>query len=186
MTDFFCDTPVAYCAVLRDRGGPPSPGQPDQADSHRFPVALARGKHLFPFRTEQLSPSAPMVLGSQGPGRVGRRRFFCSLRGRPSTGRSPVVSCPLDAAGSNPLVAFARAHGGEALLDRRPHGARTTHSRRPCQLARVQCGPRRVSVTFVLLPVDLPVDTTVVLEQQERADQPSGGEGALRERRCPL
>src|SRR5215211_3257607 len=35
---------------------------------------MARGKHLFPFRTEQLSPSAPMVLGPQGPGRVGRRR----------------------------------------------------------------------------------------------------------------
>jgi hypothetical protein len=44
--------------------------------SHVFPVALARGKHLFPFRTEKLSPSAPMVLGSQGPGRVGRRRFL--------------------------------------------------------------------------------------------------------------
>src|SRR5215218_10989317 len=41
----------------------------------KFPVAMARGKHLFPFRTEQLSPSAPMVLGPQGPGRVGRRRF---------------------------------------------------------------------------------------------------------------
>ena len=38
-------------------------------------VAIARGKHLFPFRTEKLSPSAPMVLGPQGPGRVGRRRF---------------------------------------------------------------------------------------------------------------
>jgi hypothetical protein len=37
---------------------------------------MARGKHLFPFRTEQLSPSAPMVLGPQGPGRVGRRRFL--------------------------------------------------------------------------------------------------------------
>ena len=44
--------------------------------SHRFPVAMARGKHLFPFRTEKLSPSAPMVLGLKGPGRVGRRRFF--------------------------------------------------------------------------------------------------------------
>ena len=54
------------CVVLRVRG----------ARSQRFPVAMARGKHLFPFRTEQLSPSAPMVLGSQGPGRVGRRRFF--------------------------------------------------------------------------------------------------------------
>ena len=46
---------------------------------------MARGKHLFPFRTEKLSPSAPMVLGSQGPGRVGRRRFFvyeCSRQAR--------------------------------------------------------------------------------------------------------
>ena len=43
--------------------------------SRQFPVVMARGKHLFPFRTEQLSPSAPMVLGPQGPGRVGRRRF---------------------------------------------------------------------------------------------------------------
>ena len=42
----------------------------------QFPVAIAWGKHLFPFRTEQLSPTAPMVLGSQGPGRVGRRRFL--------------------------------------------------------------------------------------------------------------
>ena len=58
--------PVWRCAVLKDRGGWSRP----------FPVALARGKHLFPFRTEKLSPSAPMVLGSQGPGRVGRRRFL--------------------------------------------------------------------------------------------------------------
>ena len=44
--------------------------------SDKLPVAMARGKHLFPFRTEPLSPSAPMVLGPQGPGRVGRRRFL--------------------------------------------------------------------------------------------------------------
>lgn len=43
--------------------------------SHNFPVVTAWGKYLFPFRTEQSSPSAPMVLGPQGPGRVGRRRF---------------------------------------------------------------------------------------------------------------
>jgi hypothetical protein len=36
----------------------------DRPGLARFPVAMARGKHLFPFRTEQLSPSAPMVLGS--------------------------------------------------------------------------------------------------------------------------
>lgn len=32
------------------------------------------GDHLFPFRTEQLSPGEPMVLRNSG--RVGRRRFF--------------------------------------------------------------------------------------------------------------
>ena len=41
---------------------------PSGAGLCQFPVALARGKHLFPFRTEQLSPSAPMVLDPSGPG----------------------------------------------------------------------------------------------------------------------
>src|SRR5215218_3823632 len=36
-------------------------------------AVIATGKHLFPFRTEKLSPLAPMVLGEQSPGRVGRR-----------------------------------------------------------------------------------------------------------------
>jgi DNA-binding transcriptional ArsR family regulator len=58
---------VAVCAVFR--------WLPVRAVSRTFAVAIARGKHLFPFRTEQLSLSAPMVLGPQGPGRVGRRRF---------------------------------------------------------------------------------------------------------------
>src|SRR3954463_458840 len=53
-----------------------------------FSVVIARGRHLFPFRTEQLSPSAPMVLGPRGPGRVGRRRFIYT--GRPH-GRPVVV-----------------------------------------------------------------------------------------------
>ena len=44
--------------------------------SARFPVAMAAGKHPFPFRTRQLSPPAPMVLGGRPPGRVGRRRDF--------------------------------------------------------------------------------------------------------------
>jgi hypothetical protein len=60
--------------------------------SRFFPVALARGKHLFPFRTEKLSPSAPMVLGSQGPGRVGRRRFLNAHE--PPTGRLVALLCP--------------------------------------------------------------------------------------------
>ena len=64
--DGYFDAHVALCSFEG----------PSEAASRRFPVALARGKHLFPFRTEQLSPSAPMVLGPQGPGRVGRRRFL--------------------------------------------------------------------------------------------------------------
>src|SRR6201996_2945762 len=42
----------------------------------KFRWCIAKGRHLFPFRTEQLSLSAPMVLGGQPPGRVGRRRFL--------------------------------------------------------------------------------------------------------------
>ena len=68
--DGFFDARVALCSFEG----------PGEAVSHRFPVALARGKHLFPFRTEKLSPSAPMVLGPRGPGRVGRRRFFYAGR----------------------------------------------------------------------------------------------------------
>ena len=45
-------------------------------------VVFARGPHLFPFRTEKLSPSAPMVLPLKG-GRVGRCQpfFFCPFGG---------------------------------------------------------------------------------------------------------
>src|SRR3954470_12035800 len=44
--------------------------------SRTISVVIARGIHLFPFRTEKLSLSAPMVLGLKGPGRVGRRRLI--------------------------------------------------------------------------------------------------------------
>ena len=47
-------------------------------------VAMARGIHLFPSRTEKLSPVTPMVLRKSG--RVGSRRFLergeLSVRGR--------------------------------------------------------------------------------------------------------
>ena len=36
---------------------------------------MAVGSHPFPFRTRKLSPPAPMVLGWNRPGRVGRRRI---------------------------------------------------------------------------------------------------------------
>ena len=37
-------------------------------------VVIVAGFHLFPFRTEKLSPPAPMVLHTRG--RVGSRRFY--------------------------------------------------------------------------------------------------------------
>src|SRR5687767_14022702 len=37
---------------------------------------MAAGIHLFPFRTEKLSPPAPMVLRGRLRGRVGRRPLF--------------------------------------------------------------------------------------------------------------
>ena len=37
-------------------------------------VVIVAGFHLFPFRTEKLSPPAPMVLHTRG--RVGSRRFL--------------------------------------------------------------------------------------------------------------
>ena len=36
-------------------------------------VAIAAGIHLFPCRTQQLSPQTPKVLGGRPPGRIGSR-----------------------------------------------------------------------------------------------------------------
>jgi hypothetical protein len=41
---------------------------------YKIKVAIAAGHHLFPFRTEKLSPPAPMVLRKSG--RVGRCRIY--------------------------------------------------------------------------------------------------------------
>ena len=77
--DGYFDTRVGgLCSFEGPRGAVPAsaPRAGGALGLEQFPVALAWGKHLFPFRTEQLSPTAPMVLGLHGPGRVGRRRFF--------------------------------------------------------------------------------------------------------------
>ena len=50
-------------------------GAAKPAHIDKLSAVIAVGKHLFPFRTEKLSPPAPMVLGGQPPGRVGRRRI---------------------------------------------------------------------------------------------------------------
>ena len=41
----------------------------------KIPVVMAKGSHLFPYRTQKLSLSAPMVLGWRRPGRVGHCRI---------------------------------------------------------------------------------------------------------------
>ena len=45
------------------------------ASSKPFPVAMTKGSHLFPSRTQKLSPSVPKVLGWTRPGRIGRCRI---------------------------------------------------------------------------------------------------------------
>jgi hypothetical protein len=62
----------------------------------------------------------------------------------------------------------------------RPPGAALARPGR--ERTRVQRRPPLVRVTRLPVLVDLPVDTTVVLEQQEGAQHLSGGERALRER----
>ena len=46
-------------------------------------MPIARGKHLFPYRTQQLSLSAVTILGPSSPGKIARRRFMLkpSIRG---------------------------------------------------------------------------------------------------------
>ena len=50
-------------------------GQGTAQTLQRIPVTMAKGIHLFPYRTQKLSLSAPMVLGWRRPGRVGRCRI---------------------------------------------------------------------------------------------------------------
>ena len=41
----------------------------------KFLASIAAGTHPFPSRTRQLSPPAPMIVGPQGPSKVGRRQI---------------------------------------------------------------------------------------------------------------
>ena len=50
-------------------------GMASARETIRFPVAMAKGIHLFPSRTQKLSPSALKVLGWTRPGRIRRRRI---------------------------------------------------------------------------------------------------------------
>ena len=66
--------------------------------SSPFPVAMTKGSHLFPSRTQKLSPSVPKVLGWTRPGRIGRCRNFIflssSMAEHPAVNRVVVGSSP--------------------------------------------------------------------------------------------
>ena len=47
---------------------------PNTFSLREIQVVIVAGFHLFPFRTEKLSPPAPMVLHTRG--RVGSRRLY--------------------------------------------------------------------------------------------------------------
>ena len=96
--------------------------------SSQFPVVMTKGSHLFPFRTQKLSPSVPKVLGWRRPGRIGRCRIpfrsisfevllFCSTRSAHS--------------GSNKkqqTIALSAAHG--VTMIQQPARRECTHARR--------------------------------------------------------
>ena len=51
---------------------------------------MAKGIHLFPYRTQKLSLSAPMVLGWRRPGRVGR----CRIPKKKPSHKAELFLCP--------------------------------------------------------------------------------------------
>ena len=61
-------------------------------DGAKFSAVIAEGSHLFPFRTEKLSPPAPMVLQGRPCGRVGRRRISVTEARDSRESRAFVVS----------------------------------------------------------------------------------------------
>src|SRR6266545_5703692 len=108
-------------------------------------AVIAAGVHLFPFRTEKLSPPAPMVLGGQPPGRVGRRR----IRSRAAEAAllyGPIRGgLPLLRSGGRTARAPRRRDSRDLRVDwgalRRPSGRRdadrqASTARRPCLAAR--------------------------------------------------
>ena len=66
---------VPWASMMSKRPGNRKRTDLSPSKMQQFPVAMAKGSHLFPYRTQKLSPSAPMVLGWTRPGRVGRRRI---------------------------------------------------------------------------------------------------------------
>ena len=62
---------------VAELAGQRSRSERDPEDNEiRFPVIMAEGIHLFPYRTQKLSPHASKVLGWQRPGRIDHRRIL--------------------------------------------------------------------------------------------------------------
>ena len=59
----------------KDSSGRPPHLRASPENVIQFPVAMAGGSHLFPYRTQKLSLHTLMVLGWRRPGRVGRCRI---------------------------------------------------------------------------------------------------------------
>ena len=104
-------------------------------------AVIAAGVHLFPFRTEKLSPPAPMVLGAKAPGRVGRRRISLTKGPHESVALSafrsgfvPRRRYGRSALGRRALVASSARRRAHALRERR---MRAEHPREPVGLERV-------------------------------------------------
>src|SRR5262249_57125703 len=95
-------------------------------------AVIAAGKPLFPFRTEKLSPLAPMVLGGQPPGRVGSRRFFCFCSAVPDSGLAPLYIQGRECA------AFAVLGYERGTPRRRPGPQGMDHGRRAGARCRLQ------------------------------------------------
>jgi hypothetical protein len=136
--------------------------------SARFPVAMAAGKHPFPFRTRQLSPPAPMVLGGRPPGRVGRRRDFsrnplrASARGGFVRSGHPITEDPRIGCDT---AAYAAPAGGS---DRR--GGRCRSRGPPRRRVGSACGVR---LTTVLMGVI--VAAIVLVDDLRRQPGPRPG-----------
>ncbi len=58
--------------------GIPQGSQSESKARNKYPVTIAKRIHLFPSRTQKLSSLAPIILGGQLPGKVGRCRFIWS------------------------------------------------------------------------------------------------------------
>jgi hypothetical protein len=146
-----------------------------------------------------------MVLGPQGPGRVGRRRFLCKRSSRPVTGgsirlgdlRSPAqrgesvmaARAGRAATDSRGLSPGSRAHrrGGAtmAIATRQRGEADLLAGGRLTCASPVGASPGGLKPLPVRMPagdrgllVDLPVDVLVVLDAQERAGRGKQRPGA--------